>query len=236
MFNGRRQPSRDGTSRMTREYQVRFCERLGVKFPGPTRQPTTIPAKDRFGPVFPRPDISSATPEASRSRHFRTFTRRDEPQSTALPREQPTLGFFRTTLRKYLIHCIRDAGPKLRTLDFAHTCVVLGTLTHDSKRIRIEFGYRCARDRQDVRITFHGSEFSPRFQYSRKANYAREMDESSKKITPERSKPAHATTDGGRPHGSEATVDIYRSLTPAISAIRMRSAKFLAPILRAICA
>src|SRR6266446_10004191 len=38
MFNGRRQPSRGGTSRMTREYQVRFCERLGVKFPGPTRQ------------------------------------------------------------------------------------------------------------------------------------------------------------------------------------------------------
>jgi hypothetical protein len=35
MFNGRRQPSRGGTSRMMmREYQVRFCERLGVKFPG----------------------------------------------------------------------------------------------------------------------------------------------------------------------------------------------------------
>jgi hypothetical protein len=27
-----------GTSRMTRECQVRICERLGVKFPGPTRQ------------------------------------------------------------------------------------------------------------------------------------------------------------------------------------------------------
>src|SRR5258708_31537710 len=38
MFNGRRQPSRDGTSRMTRECQVRFCEGLRVKFPGPTRQ------------------------------------------------------------------------------------------------------------------------------------------------------------------------------------------------------
>src|SRR2546422_3138978 len=38
MFNGRRQPSRGGTSRMTRECQVRFCEGLGVKFPGPTRQ------------------------------------------------------------------------------------------------------------------------------------------------------------------------------------------------------
>ena len=40
-FNGRRQPSRDDTSRMMREYQVRICERLGVKFPGPTRQPLT---------------------------------------------------------------------------------------------------------------------------------------------------------------------------------------------------
>ena len=38
MFNGRRQPSRGGTSRMTRECQVRFCEGLGVKFSGPTRQ------------------------------------------------------------------------------------------------------------------------------------------------------------------------------------------------------
>ena len=38
MFSGRRQPSRDGTSRMTRECQVRICEGLGVKFPGPTRR------------------------------------------------------------------------------------------------------------------------------------------------------------------------------------------------------
>src|SRR6516164_10731572 len=37
MFNGRRQPSCGGTSRMIREYQVRICERLGVKFPGSTR-------------------------------------------------------------------------------------------------------------------------------------------------------------------------------------------------------
>ena len=37
IFNGRRQPSCGGTSRMTRECQVRICERLGVKFPGPTR-------------------------------------------------------------------------------------------------------------------------------------------------------------------------------------------------------
>src|SRR5262245_23140046 len=37
-FSGRRQPSCDGTSRMTRECHVRICERLGVRFPGPTRQ------------------------------------------------------------------------------------------------------------------------------------------------------------------------------------------------------
>jgi hypothetical protein len=37
IFNGRRQPSCGGTSRMTRECQVRICEGLGVKFPGPTR-------------------------------------------------------------------------------------------------------------------------------------------------------------------------------------------------------
>ena len=35
---GLRQPSCGGTSRMTRECQVRICERLGVKFPGPTRR------------------------------------------------------------------------------------------------------------------------------------------------------------------------------------------------------
>ena len=41
-FSGRRQPSRGGTSRMMREYQVRICERLGVRFPGPTRQKRSL--------------------------------------------------------------------------------------------------------------------------------------------------------------------------------------------------
>jgi hypothetical protein len=34
IINGRRQPSLGGTSRMMREYHVRICEGLGVKFPG----------------------------------------------------------------------------------------------------------------------------------------------------------------------------------------------------------
>src|ERR1700716_2710465 len=50
MSNGRRQPSRGGTSRMTRECQVRFCERLGVKFPGPIRhfKPQTRQRRNPF--------------------------------------------------------------------------------------------------------------------------------------------------------------------------------------------
>ena len=36
-LGGRRQPSSGGTSRISREVYVRFCERLGVQSPGPTR-------------------------------------------------------------------------------------------------------------------------------------------------------------------------------------------------------
>ena len=39
--DGRRQPSLGGTSRISREAYVRFCERLGVQFPGPTRRRET---------------------------------------------------------------------------------------------------------------------------------------------------------------------------------------------------
>src|SRR5215813_1751621 len=42
-FGGRRQPSLGGTSRMNREIHVRICERLGVRFPGATRQMTKAP-------------------------------------------------------------------------------------------------------------------------------------------------------------------------------------------------
>src|SRR5216683_3465554 len=35
---GGRQLSMDGTSRVNREVYARFCERLGAKFPGPTRR------------------------------------------------------------------------------------------------------------------------------------------------------------------------------------------------------
>ncbi len=41
-ISGRRQPSCDGMSRMMREYHVRICEGLGVKFPGPTRHEQTL--------------------------------------------------------------------------------------------------------------------------------------------------------------------------------------------------
>ena len=44
-LDGTRQPSFGGTSRMTRECQVRICERLRVKFPGPTRPAHIAAAK-----------------------------------------------------------------------------------------------------------------------------------------------------------------------------------------------
>jgi hypothetical protein len=44
IINGRRQPSCGDTSRMNREVHVRFCEGLGVKFPGPTRPSLPSPA------------------------------------------------------------------------------------------------------------------------------------------------------------------------------------------------
>jgi hypothetical protein len=47
-FDGRRQPSLGGTSRISREPYVRFCERLRVKFPGPTRRRQTGRLPCRF--------------------------------------------------------------------------------------------------------------------------------------------------------------------------------------------
>src|SRR5215813_7908429 len=61
MFSGRRQPLCDGTSRISREAYVRFCERLGVKFPGSTRQ------SRRFGHVWYMSGLE-VTPEVPRQR------------------------------------------------------------------------------------------------------------------------------------------------------------------------
>jgi len=48
-FNGGRQLSTDGTSRMNREVQVRICEGLGVKFPGPTRHRGAAAQRAKLG-------------------------------------------------------------------------------------------------------------------------------------------------------------------------------------------
>jgi hypothetical protein len=66
-LNGRRQPSMGGTSRISREAYARFCERLGVKFPGPTRRRETgrrfcvsARARPRLYQVFGRSDVAQA--------------------------------------------------------------------------------------------------------------------------------------------------------------------------------
>ena len=66
MFNERRQPSRGGTSRMTRECQVRFCEGLGVKFPGPTRHARRLTHLCGMPGLTPTPDVSFRRSERSK--------------------------------------------------------------------------------------------------------------------------------------------------------------------------
>src|ERR1039458_1663479 len=90
-FGGRRQPLSGGTSRVNREVYARFCERLGVNLPGPTRRvgrglaaalsptlpaPPPIPSRDRQGAVQARwhgclltnSEISRLLKKASRAR------------------------------------------------------------------------------------------------------------------------------------------------------------------------
>jgi hypothetical protein len=50
-----------GTSRMTRECQVRICERLGVKFPGPTRPKLPKPMRQ----ACPQPAKADICPKNS---------------------------------------------------------------------------------------------------------------------------------------------------------------------------
>jgi hypothetical protein len=47
-YGGGRQLSMDGTSRVTGDSHARFCERLGVKFPGATRREKTAPLSVRL--------------------------------------------------------------------------------------------------------------------------------------------------------------------------------------------
>jgi hypothetical protein len=85
MFNGRRQPSRGGTSRMMREYQVRFCERLGVKFPGPTRQNPNLPHCNIHG----RFHLNKRTSPDPEEYSFARWTGLLEPPLWVLPAHPP---------------------------------------------------------------------------------------------------------------------------------------------------
>ena len=68
ILDGRRQPSFGGTSRMTRECQVRICERLGVKLPGPTRQEPAEDPKNRAGDAGPKRHVSGNEHEKNEAR------------------------------------------------------------------------------------------------------------------------------------------------------------------------
>ena len=79
-LTGRRQPSLSGTSRMRRESHVRICERLGVKFPGPTRRgavgryahasPTSPGRLERTSPTRPATGCASRPLGGPRSNDY----------------------------------------------------------------------------------------------------------------------------------------------------------------------
>src|ERR1700730_6827940 len=84
IFNGRRQPSCGGTSRMTRECQVRICERLGVKFPGPTRPKLPIWDVSSTVAIGSKADsICSSCVLLSLTRRIRAAGRRSGPSAFA---------------------------------------------------------------------------------------------------------------------------------------------------------
>src|SRR5713101_1613745 len=80
MFSGRRQPSCGDTSRMNREVQVRICEGLGVKLPGPTRQNEPCPLTSSARQIYLSKRIRRAG-----GRRFRVG-----PKPDLRPREQET--------------------------------------------------------------------------------------------------------------------------------------------------
>jgi len=65
-FGGRRQPSLGGTSRISREAYVRFCERLGVKSPGATRRVGRTCPGVALSPALPVKTIHSAIDACAR--------------------------------------------------------------------------------------------------------------------------------------------------------------------------
>jgi len=63
MFSGRRQPSCDGTSRMTRECQVRICERLGGEIPRADSANSAVPrAVGRMSAYPPKLTVKADVP------------------------------------------------------------------------------------------------------------------------------------------------------------------------------
>jgi hypothetical protein len=90
-INGRRQPSCGDTSRMNREVHVRFCEGLGVEFPGPTR-PTRTRRPPASGSAYWGAGISLNRTIASLARLNQTAQRRTPHQHHAPWRWQTTMG------------------------------------------------------------------------------------------------------------------------------------------------
>src|SRR5215472_15100493 len=70
-YGERRQPSLDGTSRVNRGVYARFCERLGVKFPWPTRRRSAMVVPTATG--LPEPLVLLEPHLAPSREHSKSF-------------------------------------------------------------------------------------------------------------------------------------------------------------------
>jgi hypothetical protein len=143
-LNGRRQPSCGDTSRMNREVHVRICERLGVKFPGPTRQfpgPTRqIPRPPRIHDELLKLGFEVAQSSVAKymvkrrvpaSQGWRTFLCNHAPDVAAMDLfVVPTIGFYlfcafvivRLDRRDLVWDGRGEAAPRRRPLQTTKLC------------------------------------------------------------------------------------------------------------------
>jgi hypothetical protein len=97
MLNGRRQPSLGRTSRVNREVYARFCERLAVRFRGPTRQPAVRNFRGDGGNAGII-EARLAPPSYSTLANPLTFRTRNHPTSQNQRLQTIRAGFFESAV------------------------------------------------------------------------------------------------------------------------------------------
>ncbi len=101
-----------GTSRVTGDCQARFCERLGVKFPGATRPRGEIPRG-----YLPRGDVPNGVAGAGSASEDRAG---DEPAGSETASGEDADGGLKTREGKLCVSGLHDSKEAEHTAEPAH--------------------------------------------------------------------------------------------------------------------